>query len=328
MSISTLTIFLNVGLSREQANKIISYYQKNFLSPFERLNVAERLDDFHFIFGALGKTKKEINAKLVQFPSLLFNNPFTLEENISNVSRHFEMSTKDWLNIAWSNPTLLSKNGSNIDHILEEQAAVLNITKEEWQKKAFKKPAVLSISAELIQNNILINANQFGLSVADWTKTAVKDPELLYSKPTVLLQKIQQNAITFQTTVTAIVHSFQKYPALFYMDPNQTQKKYLFIIQMYLKDLFQLKDGGKKDPLVLKNYLLKNPLYIRSLKSLQRRCIYARYLIFKMGKAGMNPLWRTNKAIEETLAQAPLSFHRRERSLRISSFLKATHERD
>ncbi len=317
MAIDVFHDFIQGGCTPEQANKIITYYKKIYLSPFDRINIQERLKDFQDMFAQHGKTPKETIRKIAQMPAIFLNDPDTFDKTIQACTRHFKFeNTEKWLKIVWSNPTLLTKSVISFEQTIKDQAAVLGLSKDEWQKRAFKRPPILSVSAQAIKKNIDINAAQFGLSKKEWIETAIKDAELLYADPENLLQKVKQNAKTFKTDIKTVCRAFFKYPAMFYFDPDKTRQKVEFLTNMYLTNLIQMKkENGKKNPEQFLKYLLNNPLYIRSIESLQQRCVYARYLKSQNMPVGLRPVYFTDKAIEQALEKAPPEFWKKERIL-------------
>lgn len=323
-----LQVLVKAGLTQAQAEKIIDRFGQVYISPLEQLNVSERLSDIYAVFQKFGKSRESVNNRLAATPPLFTNSPAKIEERIHQNASHFGISPEKWVEMAWPNPTLFVRNTKTIDTILTEQATLLGVKKEQWLKKAFQKPAVLSITEERIKQNIEANATQFGVSLEQWKEIAAKEPELLYANPQTLLQKAKENAVTFETDITTLCLCLKKAPSFFYMDPKQTRKKVQFLTNMYLKDLFQMKDNGVKNPKLLKEYLLNNPSYIKSITSIHRRCTYARYLKNSGKETGLAPVWKTNTAIDEEMANAPKDFFQKECSSQSTPFQKRLKQRD
>ncbi len=118
----------------------------------------------------------------------------------------------------------------------------------------------------------------------------------------------------FETDTTTIIQSFLKCPTAFYGDPEKTKHQMNFLMQMYLKGMFQRKgDKGIKDKKWFKASLLRQPTHTKKSKeSLHMRCTYARYLKYTNKKVDGTPLHMTNPQIIQILSNAPAEFLKNE----------------
>ncbi len=385
MNVNIQKLFIKKGFTQEQTDKIIAFYSKNKIAPFEQTDLSDRLGQLHALFALFGKKTKETNKKLTQFPKLLSYTPQTLKKNIIQCAESFNKTPSEWVTICWSHPNVLTRTAKNILSCLEKQSTVLEIPLNDWTKSTLKNITVLSCSPATLKNNIdtitkqlkisqndwirgglrnsslfclapqsifqKVHKNATALNISDekfvrviakapevlslnsetllqriaqtaktlnispdeWIKACCRAPTLFYASTESIQSKIRKNAELFETNETTIIDAFLKTPQYFYRDPAQTAQKVHFLTQMYLKDLFQIKDkNGKKTIKWFKSFLLKKPSHIRSLESLHLRCTYARYLRYAKKPIGTAPFYHSNQKIEEILSHAPAEFLKKE----------------
>ncbi len=309
MNPTTLQEFIKAGCTQEQALKIFAFYAKDYIAAFETIDIPERIEKFEQLFAPYGKSKQEIIERIALFPSLFSRTPETLDDNITQMAQYFGTSEEKFINAIWKdNVNLLTYKPTGLNKIIEAQANLLHIPTDEWKKCVLRRMRVLTTPVETISEKIETNVRQLGFTREEWIKASRRNPNILLLDPQNLLKRIQENADIFQTDVQTVAAAFLKFPQFFFIKPAETRKKMAFITQMYLADLFQMKDGGVKNVAFLNAYMLRNLQLMHSLETLQLRKIYATYLIHQGKKVRMAPMSKHKSEVITELSAAPVSF--------------------
>ncbi len=305
--------FIDAGFTTKQATKMMLFHKKNYKMPFKNVDIAKRISEFQSVFGKFGKTRENIIEKIVSFPTFFARQPETLENKIAEIAKYFNTSQSKFLNSIWDeNINLISLNVSRIDDIVTKQAELLGVSKEEWKKCAFRRTRILTSPLDVIDEKIEKNIQQFNLTRSEWINAARRNPSILLLDPDNLWKRVQESSTIFQKPAEEIARAFLKFPQFFYMKPEPMRKKMAFITQMYLKDMFQMRDNGTKNLSLLHSYILNNLQLMHSIEALHKRCTYSRFLKYQGKAVRTAPMWRRKHDIETALADAPAEFMVRE----------------
>ena len=166
------------------------------------------------------------------------------------------------------------------------------------------------MSFETLSEKIKTLAKAFKISEQEIGMAFFKSPGLLELTPEHIFEHAKETALLFQTDTKTIIQSFLKAPTLFSCSPNTLKQKLDFYHQMYLEDVFRLKDETDKNLQNLTSYLLKSPneTLANSFESLKLRRLYGLWLKEKTGFSQMSPIWKRINKITQELETAPSSF--------------------
>ncbi len=305
-----LTLFLQKSIARKLASPKTNMQQMpvfrncdiNALADW----VAENAEQFKV-------TTARWTKVFLRQPTLFHLSAQEIQEKITNTAKQLNISENAWLGTCLKQPQLLYCIIENLLEKSKKNAQLAGVSTQEWVQLCLKQPALFGVSTDMISRQISKITETFGLSKTDWLKSCFKNLALFFVDTTKLISNIQTQSAFFGILPQDWIRVCQKMPALYYLPPQTIHKKVKILWQMYKHDLFQLKDGGKKQKRVFKNMLFKNPIIMTlSMENLHQRCTYARYLKYQKQPLFCNPLWRSKGFIEAAIYNAPEAFMARE----------------
>ncbi len=217
--------FVNAGFSEEQADKIITFYAKRSITPFERLDITTRLEQLQKLFGYFGKTQQEVNTKMAKYPIILTFVPQTIKENISETAHRLKLSKQEWFELCWTTHSLLERTADSIEKILKNQSAVLNVSEKKWKKEVLKRVNILCLSTHTLNKNAETVSTLLQIPKELWIKTALKDLELFCLSPQSIHKKLHQNSKALNITFQKMIQTFLRNPRLVCFKPEHILKK-------------------------------------------------------------------------------------------------------
>ena len=226
------------------------------------------------------------------------------------MKKHFNIDNKTIYKTFKASPTILKRNQLLLLALTKKLSSEFQLDEENVKKAFIKQPNLFNLSFETLSKKIKTLAKEFKISEQEIGMAFFKSPGLLELTPEHIFEHTKETALLFQTDTKTIIQSFLKAPTLFSCSPNTLKQKLDFYHQMYLEDVFRLKDETDKNLQNLTSYLLKSPneTLANSFESLKLRRLYGLWLKEKTGFSQMSPIWKRINKITQELETAPSSF--------------------